>query len=143
MIRLRWRHKGGVDEGGHIQPCECLPMLLRPIWIRNLVLLIVSSNKIFEYGAGFKDVELLAIGGRRVAVCDGGDTAVGVDLKEPWLLLLVLHEGDCLQFIWKAEFFQGNANLVPCTLLGFWTKVAASQAAGVFTIGGSGGVKND
>jgi hypothetical protein len=91
-------------------------VLFGPVWVGNLVLLVVGSDEVLEDGSGLENVQLLAISGGGVAVCDGGDTSIRVNLKEPWLLLLVVLEGNDFQFIWETEFLQGDANLVACEL---------------------------
>lgn len=60
--------------------------------IRNLVVLIVPVDKILQDGATFPDLEVVAT---LVCVDDGRDAAVGVDVEEPLLLLLVFEELDC------------------------------------------------
>jgi hypothetical protein len=55
--------------------------------IRNLVVLVVAINNVFKDGSAFKDTDLLPIG---PCIRDGGNSAIGVDLQEPRLFLLIV-----------------------------------------------------
>ena len=68
-------------------PGHHLPVLRRVARVRNLVVLDVAVDKVLENGTALKDANGLAI---RPLVGDGGDAAVGVNLEEPRLLLLIL-----------------------------------------------------
>ena len=58
-----------------------------PLGIRNLVVGVIARNKILHNGAGLEQANTLAI---TESVGQGGDAAIGVDGKEPRLLLYVL-----------------------------------------------------
>lgn len=72
-------------------PARHLPVLLRPTRIRNLEITIVPVHKILQNGSTLPDFQLGAV---TLLVDEGRDTAVGVDIEEPLLLLLVFEEFD-------------------------------------------------
>lgn len=66
-------------------------VLPRPKWIGDLVLGVISISQVLHDRTTLEDSNGLAIG---ESVCDGRDTAVGVDLQEPGLFLGVLADLD-------------------------------------------------
>lgn len=88
-------------------------MLARSIRIRDLVILVIAINKILQDGARLKNANLFTV----KSVGDGGDAAVGVDLKEPRLLLLVLAHLDGVHLVVEAELLKqdGGLDAIGCT----------------------------
>ena len=63
------------------------------------MLVVVVVGKILQDASRLEDVNGLAI---IKCIGYGRNTAIGVDFKEPWLLLLILAEFELLDFVWEA-----------------------------------------
>jgi hypothetical protein len=55
--------------------------------VRDLVVLVIAINKVLEDGTALEDADGLAVG---ELVSNGRNAAIGVDLEEPGLLLLIV-----------------------------------------------------
>lgn len=74
-------------------------MLSRAMGERELVVLVVAINEVLQNSTALKDANLLAV----QRICEGGDAAIGVDLQEPLLLLLILSHLDGVHLRRKLE----------------------------------------
>lgn len=99
---LEFLGSGGVEvvrlslhgaETTHLphKPAQGLPMLLRADGVRDLVVLVEPGDNVQQDGTGFENLDLLAV---LELVGQSRDTAVGVDLEVPRLLVLVLEYTD-------------------------------------------------
>jgi len=66
-------------------------MFLGTIRIGNVVVLVIPSDQVLEYGTALPNLHLLSV---LILVSQGRNTAIGVDLEEPGLLLLKTWEID-------------------------------------------------
>lgn len=76
-------------------------ILSSPLRIRDLVLRIVVVGQVLQNAAGFEDIDRLSVGKR---ISYGGNAAIGVNFKKPWLFLLVFAELELLDFVWEARY---------------------------------------
>ena len=60
---------------------------------------IIVVGQVLQDTAGLEDIDRLAVG---KSISYGGNTAIGVDFTEPWLLLLILLDGYLVDFIREA-----------------------------------------
>lgn len=97
-------------ETGGTHPADHLPVLPRPIWVRDLVILVIPGDEVLQDGATLKDADGLPVLG---GVGDGRDAAVGVDLEEPGLLLLVVLEADGAHLVLEVELLEEDGDLDP------------------------------
>lgn len=67
-------------------PVIGLPVLIRVVRIRDLEVLIVASHEVLEDSPALEDTNYIAI---LILICEGWDTAVRVDLKEPGFLVFL------------------------------------------------------
>jgi hypothetical protein len=123
---LRWRsaHNGSPDLGWgprlrfgrrassvEVVTCQSLdgteiPQILRThrhfnrlptsARIADLVLGVVRIDEVLHYAAAFEDVDFVSVG---VSVCQGGNSAVGVDGRKPSGFLLVVRHVYLLHFV--------------------------------------------
>jgi hypothetical protein len=63
------------------------------------VLRVVVLDQVLQDATRLEDINLLAIG---ESISYGRNTPIWVDLKEPWIFLLVLAELDLLDFVGEA-----------------------------------------
>lgn len=63
------------------------------------MLWVVVLDQVLQDATRLEDINLLAIG---ESIGYGRNTAIGVDLEEPWFFLLVLAELDLLNFVGEA-----------------------------------------
>ena len=80
------------------QPVVGLVVLASPLGVRDFVLCVVTLNEILHDAARLEQVDGLAIG---ELVGQSRNAAVGVDGKEPVLLLSVLADIDLLNLVGK------------------------------------------
>jgi hypothetical protein len=119
------------------EPADTLPMILRPIGIRHFVIFIISSDQVLEDGTTLEYLDLTAT---FIFVSNGRDATVGVDVKEPWLLLLMLAEV-------QSDDLDGTLVMETCLRLRIFYLVLETQflqGDGYFEpVGGSLSVKCD
>lgn len=81
-------------------PAGDFPVLGSTLGVRNLVVLVVPLHEVLQDGAALKDANLLAVQG----ICEGGNAAIGVDVEEPLLLLLILHHFNVVHLLGGVRF---------------------------------------
>ena len=93
---------------------------------------IIPLDKILQYRPALKDPDSLPI---RKRVRDGGDAAIGVDLEEPRLLLLVLAERELGDLVLEAELLEHHGDFDAIGGLG---RVEVDGGGGLGWVGGGG-----
>jgi hypothetical protein len=63
------------------------------------VLGVIVLRQVFQDTTRLKDIDRFAVGER---ISYGGNTAIGINFKEPWLFLLVFAEFELLDFVGEA-----------------------------------------
>lgn len=71
------------------------------------MILVIAINKILQNGARLKNANLFTV----ESVGHGGDAAVGVDLEEPRLLLLVLAHLDGVHLVIETKLLKQDGSL--------------------------------
>lgn len=97
------------------QPVVHLIVLSRALRVRDLVLGIILVDEVLLDAATLEQADLFPVG---EGVGEGGDTAVGVDLEEPRLFLLVFGDVDFGHFVRDAELLEGDRDFDPVGGLG-------------------------
>ena len=77
-------------------------------WVGDFVVLVILIYEVLLNASRLKQINRLAIG---ESVRQSWDTAIGVDLQEPWLLLRVLRDVNLGYFVWQSELLQCNGDL--------------------------------
>lgn len=68
--------------------------------VADLVLfLVVLSHEVLHDRAGFEETDHAAVG---IGICEGGYTAIRIDLEKPWFLLSVLCDVDLMSLVREA-----------------------------------------
>lgn len=90
------------------QPVRHLYMLASANRVAELVLCIVPAYEVLHDTSTFENTNLFSV---HIFISNGRNAAIRVDLKEGWLLLLVLRQLQGRYFVWQAELFEQNRDL--------------------------------